>query len=121
MIFRNMLLAAVAATMLCEPAAAQLSGNSLLRYLQARDRVNAATMRRPDPQTVYDGGFSTGFVAGVLDSLVRANEICPSTGVELAQAIDEVHLYLQRNPAVRDLAAVDLTADALKRAFPCLK
>lgn len=117
----KMLSTMAAAAMLCAPASAQLSGNSLLRYLQARDRVNAATMKRPDPQTVYDGGFSTGFVAGVLDALVRSNEICPGTGVELAQAVDEVHLYLQRNPGIRDLAAVDLTADALKRAFPCLK
>lgn len=69
--------------------------------------------------------FCTGYIAGVVDSLLmigiatNAPKICPGDRIELGQAVDVVTSYLRTHPERRQVSASSMATVALIRAFPC--
>lgn len=117
-----MAVAALAVMVGCNGAYAA-DGNELLLQCQA-------TVKRLDGDTSVDRldvGLCLGMVEGVRTMMIIDNEALPANlknclpeqGINNGQAARIVAKFLQENPAVLHLPAVDLTRYALMHAFPC--
>lgn len=83
-----------------------MSGNTLLQKINSTE--------------VMDRMLALGYVMGVSDAYQNKGH-CAGQQVTSGQTRDVVKLYLERNPAVRDLSADLLSLVALGEAFPCPK
>jgi len=79
-----------------------------------------ALLSRMNSSESLENSLALGYVMGVSDAYQNATH-CSGQLVTAGQTRDVVKLYLQRNPAVRDMAAEILIMVALAEAFPCPK
>jgi hypothetical protein len=66
-----------------------------------------------------NGDACLHYIAGVVDTLLMHKEICPPSGITIAQLADIVTKYLRENPEVRHFTAASDATVALARVFPC--
>lgn len=82
------------------------SGNMLHQRLQSTDGT--------------DRILALGYVMGISDAY-DGSAHCSGQSVTAGQTRDVVKLYLEQNPAVRDMNASIIVMVALGQAFPCPK
>jgi hypothetical protein len=83
-----------------------INGNKLHEYLQSND-------------TTYQV-YALGYITGVHDANDKVF-FCSPPSVSTGQSKDVVKLYLERNPAIRDMGAKHVVSMALMEAWPCPK
>jgi hypothetical protein len=64
-------------------------------------------------------GMCLGYILGAADALQSAHKICIPKGVEAAQVLDVVKLYIRQHPEVRHYSASHLVVTALNEKFSC--
>lgn len=82
------------------------NGNMLYQRLQSSDST--------------DRILSLGYIMGISDAY-DGSAHCSGQSVTAGQTRDVVKLYLEQNPAIRDLNANIIIMVALGQAFPCPK
>jgi hypothetical protein len=65
--------------------------------------------------------FTTGFVAGAVDSLSGAGLVCVPPQTKLGEVHELVIAWVKNKPERRDGAAVELLFEVLTNRYPCVK
>lgn len=95
-------------------------GNKLLHDC----RIHESSKSTDGPLNALGAGYCQGFVKGVLQTatFVEPPLVCqPPEGVALGQAIKVVLQHLEDHPELRYMSELEVTLDALRRAYPCKK
>ncbi len=98
------------------PVAAQNTGNTLLQWDLAEQRMLAGLA---DSEDVLQAGQLLGFLQGVGNVLNGLNLVCLPPRSTVGQWKLVIFQYLQENPAKLHENATQLTFNALRTAFPC--
>jgi hypothetical protein len=96
-----------------------INGNQLIQfkndYVSFLQNQNAANFNH------IGAGAYMSFINGVSDSSVRHGFLCYPYGATRLQSFAIVAKYLEDNPVMWNMPAVDLVNTALVMAFPCRK
>jgi hypothetical protein len=69
---------------------------------------------------IHSNGICHGFVVGVADAAIANGIACPPDGTGTKQMVDIVWQFLtEEDPEWRRYSAYSLTADALRKQWPC--
>ncbi len=98
------------------PVAAQNTGNTLVNWDLAEQRVRAGL---DDPEDLIKTGQLMGFLQGVGNILDGLRIVCLPPRSTVGQWKIVVFQYLRDNPEKLDENATQLTLNALSSAFPC--
>lgn len=94
--------------------AALVSGSAHAQFYSGNDLLE----KLDNNSSVVQRMFALGYVAGVLDTVIGV-QVCPPDQVQIGQAKDVVHRWLQNNPDKRQFSASSIVIFALKQSWPC--
>ena len=104
-----------------------MGGQMLTRYCQAFLDLRKRDGRVVDSQQGIDAGTCLGFVEGAHDAesmkmgstTQNGSQICMPANVDANKLAEVVAIFLEQNPALRNLAGYTLVMLAFANSYPC--
>ena len=101
------------------PAAAQMTGSSVLERAASLRKIEAGSARAPD---FVNASFLQGFALGVANTLdTFDSQTCLPQGSDIGQWVRVIIQHLEANPAELHKDVTELAIAAFRKAFPCQK